>query len=313
MPVAVPFVSVSFADRAEEIAYRDGAFVYPYLASTRTDDTFSLVRTGGWPSTPSVHVEEQPEPVVPDLVWGALYSADYAALPATSFATAQAYTIGGLDWWLKGTFTQSGGVIQSSDLDGTGLRIRTNFSSEGTPAATNLRWFLPLANIPGYNPALPLAVWARLTSTSSATNANAILGFCSAAASSDSLTSPERATRNAIGSFGASTTAMNVWLGDTTASISHTLAVAPVSCVYGMQLLSPTTIRRIAGLFSAAPENSNTVTDKLSAPAATGIGSSGALTPETTGLYFATNFNGGSTQDFHLRNLYIMQPIAVLP
>lgn len=58
MPVIVPFVSVSFVGRAEELAYRDGAFRYPYLESTREGDTFSLVRTGGWPSTPSVSVEE---------------------------------------------------------------------------------------------------------------------------------------------------------------------------------------------------------------------------------------------------------------
>lgn len=59
MPVHVPFVSVSFGStRVEEIAYRDGAFVYPYLGSTRVGDTFSLRRTGGWPASPTVHVEE---------------------------------------------------------------------------------------------------------------------------------------------------------------------------------------------------------------------------------------------------------------
>lgn len=53
------FVSVGYRSRRpEELAFRDGAFVYPFLNSTREGNTFALRRTGGWPSTPSVSVEE---------------------------------------------------------------------------------------------------------------------------------------------------------------------------------------------------------------------------------------------------------------
>jgi hypothetical protein len=66
MPATVPFVSVSFAaGQTEEVAYRDGAFVAPYLGSTRVGDTFALKRAGGWSGAPTVHVEEAaPAPAV---------------------------------------------------------------------------------------------------------------------------------------------------------------------------------------------------------------------------------------------------------
>lgn len=47
----VPVVSCRFgaSARTEERVYRDGAFLYPYEASTRVLNTFTLVRAGGWP------------------------------------------------------------------------------------------------------------------------------------------------------------------------------------------------------------------------------------------------------------------------
>ena len=55
-PVAI---SVSFGPgRPEERAYRDGAWLYPYLASTRVGDLFALRRTGGWPTDFRVFVDE---------------------------------------------------------------------------------------------------------------------------------------------------------------------------------------------------------------------------------------------------------------
>jgi hypothetical protein len=51
-------ISISFGVGAEERVYRDGAFVAPYLASTRTVNTFALRRVGGWPKSPTVYVDE---------------------------------------------------------------------------------------------------------------------------------------------------------------------------------------------------------------------------------------------------------------
>jgi hypothetical protein len=53
---AVVAISVSFGSgqRVEERAYRDGAFLYPYLRSTQSSGAFVLIRDGGWPAEPDV-------------------------------------------------------------------------------------------------------------------------------------------------------------------------------------------------------------------------------------------------------------------
>lgn len=49
----VSAVSISFGgDRPEERIYRAGGFVYPYAASTRVGNAFTVRRTGGWPELP---------------------------------------------------------------------------------------------------------------------------------------------------------------------------------------------------------------------------------------------------------------------
>lgn len=64
----VAFVSISFGSIfPEECAYRDGAFLYPYLQSTCVGHTFSLVRRGGWPANPAPHVGETSLVVLPAL------------------------------------------------------------------------------------------------------------------------------------------------------------------------------------------------------------------------------------------------------
>lgn len=54
----VPAISVSVVGRAEERAYREGQFVYPYLESVRTVNQFELRRTGGWLGDFVLHVDE---------------------------------------------------------------------------------------------------------------------------------------------------------------------------------------------------------------------------------------------------------------
>ena len=52
-------ISVGFGgSHVEERAYRDGMFLYPYLRSSRSLNTFALRREGGWPSDPTVYVDE---------------------------------------------------------------------------------------------------------------------------------------------------------------------------------------------------------------------------------------------------------------
>lgn len=55
-PIAI---SVSFGDgRIEERAYREGRWLYPYGASTRLADLYTLRRAGGWPGAFRVYVDE---------------------------------------------------------------------------------------------------------------------------------------------------------------------------------------------------------------------------------------------------------------
>lgn len=303
------FISVSYegelVPHMEELAYRDGAFRYPYLDSTHVGNAFSLRRRGGWPRPPTVHVQEAA--AFASAPWSVIYGVDFAALAAASFATAGLQTIDGLDWYLKGTFTQSGGLIHSSDLDGTGLRLRVNFASEGTDAHTNLRWFLPLANVPGYLAAAPVAIWARVSTSSSNSLSQAIVGLASAAASAASFSVPERQTRIGVGCYGTDTHIMSAWIHNATETIGHTLSSAPSASLYGLQKLSPTTTRRMAGLFSGAPLDPYAAIDGLSSPAGDGVRVHASATANL-GVYFACNFNGGSIENFYLHNLYIMQP-----
>jgi hypothetical protein len=54
-------IYVGYPDQTLEVAYYDGAFRAPYTGSTRSTITdgyhFNLVRTGGWPESPSIEVE----------------------------------------------------------------------------------------------------------------------------------------------------------------------------------------------------------------------------------------------------------------
>ena len=62
----VAFVSVSYTPRAsdavkqrgEEMVYRDGSFLWPFLGSTRAGNVFRVVRQDGWPGDPMPHIEE---------------------------------------------------------------------------------------------------------------------------------------------------------------------------------------------------------------------------------------------------------------
>jgi hypothetical protein len=51
LPVIAISVSVPISQSLslEERAWRDGAFLYPYLRSTKNGNTYTLVRDGGWP------------------------------------------------------------------------------------------------------------------------------------------------------------------------------------------------------------------------------------------------------------------------
>ena len=94
----VTAVSVSFGNRrAEERAYRDGAFVWPYLRSTRAGNLFTLVRDdgdAGWPADPKPFVDE--EPLIPPPAatqWDTLKEFDFTTLATQAWMPSGFSTI----------------------------------------------------------------------------------------------------------------------------------------------------------------------------------------------------------------------------
>ena len=148
----VPALSVSFGpNRIEERAYRDGVFLYPYLASTREGTTYTLRRSGGWPSTPTVYIDEEDGPPAGGQAWGGIYTLDLAAQPSQNLNAGGAHVIDGLTWWAKND--QSTSDVQLVEGEG----INWTGGSTGIPIARIL--CLPLANVPGFNPNAPVQVW----------------------------------------------------------------------------------------------------------------------------------------------------------
>lgn len=182
MPDNVNFISVGFGPhRVEETAYRGGEFVYPYAASTREGNGFSLRREGGWPSAPTVKVDEAESQSSSGVKpWGKLYEVDFTALPSFDAPVPGPYILDGHEWWLKGlNVATPGGDAHASLVAGSGLRITSNFhisyphSSNGG-YAPYLRWFMPLAQL-GARVDVPMVLQFRLRNTN--TIKSALAGF----------------------------------------------------------------------------------------------------------------------------------------
>lgn len=209
-------ISVSFgSSRPEERVYRDGAFLYPYLRSTQSGHTFSLIRDGGWPGNPSVHVDENSTPTA-GLAWGAIYDLDLTAQANQTMTTAGSYTIDGKTWWAKGTLGSTGALC--SLVNGSGLRLfepasidvahRALWRGTGATQAFTARVLaLKLDQIADFNPLAPYAVQWRFTSPANK-SADAsrcpIAGVMDVVASSAALTGASKDTSKSVGIFATS-------------------------------------------------------------------------------------------------------------
>jgi hypothetical protein len=213
-PVAI---SVKFPGlRSEERVWRDSAFQYPYLNSTVTGSgpyTFHLNRTGGWPADSTVYVDEAggDSGVQP---WGVLYEVDFRVQPAASFNGAGSYTIDGLTWWQKEragiapayTFTLSSNGLFVGGPNATG-------TVEGSVNQYGRRMILPLANIPGYNPAAPVCFFVRTLSATPAAFSQAVCGVMDCTQSAAALTEAELHRRQGISGHQDNSHSSFVWKG----------------------------------------------------------------------------------------------------
>jgi hypothetical protein len=131
--------------------------------------------------------------------WGAIYELNFTTLPSQTFgATNGAYLIDGLTWYAKGLLTgySGGGQITSDLVNGTGLKF-TSMNVGSTPYnATNTfaqrHFFLPLANVPGFNPNAPYILRFRSVTLTANNGVGVITGLTSSTNDGASLTSADR-------------------------------------------------------------------------------------------------------------------------
>jgi hypothetical protein len=180
----VSFVGASFEGRSEEIAYRDDTFVYPYAGSEKHGGEFTLRRSGGWPSEPTVRVEEiapPPGPPTGAQSYGTIYTLDFAAQPSQSLNAAPgAVVIDGLTWWAKNPIGDCNIQLQN----GSGLSWVNDYG--GAPSTRAM--CLPLANVPGFNPLSPLQVWFNMQLVPGSSNAT-VCGLGDVPSDASALTS----------------------------------------------------------------------------------------------------------------------------
>lgn len=169
----------------EERAYRDGAFVAPYLESSKVGLTFALRRTGGWAYAPTVYVDEATP------YRDVLYEVNFTTLPNQALVSG-ANTIDGKSWWLKGPL---GGDV--FDVLG-GLRLRsmenTGIINYSTGAMTRGVLYMPYSQLEGYDPAR-LSItqcWWQSYSLAYPGNAAGHLSLFSCAHSAAAVTDAER-------------------------------------------------------------------------------------------------------------------------
>jgi hypothetical protein len=158
-------ISVRFTSAlVEERAYRDGAFLYPYLGSTQVGHTFSLVRSGGWPARPfEVFVDEQVSAPTDGAEWGAIYTVNLTTQGSLNMTAINAHTIDGYSWYSKGS-TPFGGGTQNELFGGLGLRAASGLWGQSGNYSSQSLWF-PFGQLPDFNINSPYAAAMRFSGT----------------------------------------------------------------------------------------------------------------------------------------------------
>lgn len=153
-----------------EVAYYDGAFVGPYAALSEVDGLdVTVLRSGGWLAPPLLRPRLE-VPVVPlpadGQAMGTIYEIDFTAQTPQTLGAAGAYTIDGKTWYAKAPNASQFGSNLVSEVTASGLSIRETVGGTGNHNAGNggsvallaRHLFMPLAQLPLFNPNAPLMV-----------------------------------------------------------------------------------------------------------------------------------------------------------
>jgi hypothetical protein len=306
------FLSVSFgASKPEEIAYRDGAFIAPYTASTRAGNTFSLKRSGGWPSAPTVYVEEPPPPpevpVIPTSgqSWGTLYEIDLTAQPEIDMSVAGPHTLDGHTWWSKGTGIRGVGGL-TRIVAGQGMFLAGGGYAVSSGYAYQIPW-LPFAQFADFNPAAPVTVSFRFITSMAMSDTNFMVGgMGSMANSSAALATGERSSEQTIRFDSTPGSFLNHQSGSIGAGINP-VGITPASATTGDHLFSVCRLHaRIYGSIHCAWSAATTFDPFTATSGVFAMQNDNA--PSNPGFY-ATR-NQSSTFSGYLAYLRIMQPMV---
>lgn len=162
--------------RAEERAYRDGVFLYPYLRSTKAGNTYSLVREGGWPVAPTLYVDEAT--AAPTTFWTTLYDKDLRTLPnqtvsATLASSYLNFTADAQPWYFHGS---SGSLMI---VNGQGMVGTTSADATSGGPYSGLHVGLKMYQMAGYDVAKETAVQVRFANVVSGAAIGGAAVWCS--------------------------------------------------------------------------------------------------------------------------------------
>lgn len=233
-----------------ETAYRDGAFLFPYLASTLNTGTgaYSLVREGGWPSAAAVVPVEPPAIPTGGQAWGAIYTLDLTTQATQTISAAGSYTIDGKTWWSKGGTPFNSGNFNEL-LNGSGLRpAAAAFGHSGNYPYQSL-WF-PMLQLADFNINAPYCVAFRWTGSLDSSH-YVVGGLSSLPDNATNVLTGDRSSQNLISYDGDTPT--HIIQG----TLSNTGMGSALGAVSGWVFYTPAVASRVASTgrraFAGAP------------------------------------------------------------
>jgi len=158
----VVVIAVKFGSdlSVRECAYQEGVFLYPYLGSSVVGNTYTLVRTGGWPKTANVYVTEVASGEAS--AWETLYEKDLRTLPNQAVQVSPTtdylnFTADGQPWCFHG-------VDSSLNIvNGQGMVMGTTTTYDGGSNYSGTFVCLRVHAMTGYDPSKCTAVQVRFS------------------------------------------------------------------------------------------------------------------------------------------------------
>jgi hypothetical protein len=177
-----------------------------------------------------------------------LYEVDFRTLPNQVIGAAGAYEIDGLEWWAKGPLLSAGTTFATNIVNGSGWHwdviSGSGITSIGTGGILPHRhYFLPLSNVPLWEPTMSYMVRARYSFTGSPVNQKPFIGVTSTTSDSVEIQAAARAAEILIAPTpsSGSVSTLDIKLGGAapTTGNARSVAIANGECVVGVYHFTP--------------------------------------------------------------------------